>query len=270
MNKVDRPHTKHFALWLRTNYQTEWSVADLAERGVGVHNGQMHRCLSQLQVRLFEHIKGLDSIVSTSSIIEGVNTSAQNVLVWKSKLGRNNLKDFTYKNIIGRGGRMFKHFVGHIYLLDTPPIEQDTQLEISFPDGILGSLDESRDRASLTESQVERIIEYKRQMSSIVGIENFSNLNRNNLLQDTDSNFLLSLAKDMRSNPSDWRGFGYLNSNNPNDWDSTLYKVVKLKPGAWDAQWSKVVTITKALSDNWKIEIPQILSRLTTDQIYIE
>ncbi len=53
------------------------------------------RRLSQLQVLLFEHEKGFDSIISTSSIIEGVNTSAQNVVIWKSKLGQTNLKDFT-------------------------------------------------------------------------------------------------------------------------------------------------------------------------------
>lgn len=121
LTPVDRKRTSSFAKWLRENYQEDWPLADLAERAVGVHNGRMHRCLSQLQIKLFEYENGLDSIVSTSSIIEGVNTSAQNVIIWRSKLGRTNLKDFTYKNIIGRGGRMFKYFVGNIYLLDAPP-----------------------------------------------------------------------------------------------------------------------------------------------------
>ncbi|WP_082482933.1 DEAD/DEAH box helicase [Methylobacterium sp. Leaf123] len=270
MTKVDRPHTSHFARWLRTNYQPNWSVADLAERGVGVHNGQMHRCLSQLQIRLFEHEKGFDSIVSTSSIIEGVNTSAQNVIVWKSKLGRSNLKDFTYRNIIGRGGRMFKHFIGHIYLLDAPPPEEETQLDISFPDGILGSLDESQDKASLTEKQIERIVEYKNQMSSIIGPENFSKLRKDGALQDSDSDFLLSLARNFASSPQEWRGFGYLNSENPNDWDRMLYKVVGLKPSGWDASWSNVVTVTKALARNWQSDIPQLLSALSPHNIDIE
>jgi hypothetical protein len=267
---VDRPHTNHFASWLRNNYQQNWTMADLAERGVGVHNGRMHRCLSQLQVRLFELEKGFDSIVSTSSIIEGVNTSAQNVVIWKSKLGGNNLKDFTYKNIIGRGGRMFKHFVGHIYLLDPPPADEDSQLDIEFPDAVLGGLDETQDRESLTDRQVDRIIEYKRQMSDIVGTENLARLRRDNLLQDSDADFLLKLATDMKDSPEEWRGFSYLNSTNPADWERMLYKVISLKPGGWDAQYKKVVAVVKALARNWPDEIPTILRRLAEHEIDIE
>ncbi|GFE76755.1 DEAD/DEAH box helicase [Novosphingobium sp. TCA1] len=270
MDRVDRPHTNHFARWLRDNYQQNWAMADLAERGVGVHNGRMHRCLSQLQVRLFEHEKGFDSIVSTSSIIEGVNTSAQNVVIWKSKLGQNNLKDFTYKNIIGRGGRMFKHFVGHIYLLDSPPAQEDTQLQIEFPDTVLGGLDETQDRDSLTERQIERVLEYKRQMSDIVGADNFARLKRDNLLQDSDADFLLRLATDMRDDPDDWKGFGYLNSNRPSEWERMLYKIISLKPAGWDTQHSKIVVVTKALASNWNTDIPNILRQLSVHNIDIE
>lgn len=175
---VERIYTTHFSKWLRQNYQSDWILADLVDRAIGVHNGSMHRCLSQIQIRLFEYEDGFDSIVSTSSIIEGVNTSAQNVILWRSRLGGTNLKDFTYKNIIGRGGRMFKYFVGNIYLLDAPPRSEDAQLEIDFPEEILGTLDEESDVDTLTDRQVERIIEYRTQMSSIVGEENFARIAR--------------------------------------------------------------------------------------------
>jgi len=267
---VDRIYTSHFSKWLRQNYQADWLLADLVDRAIGVHNGSMHRCLSQLQIRLFEYEDGFDSIVSTSSIIEGVNTSAQNVIIWKSKLGSNNLKDFTYKNIIGRGGRMFKYFVGNIYLLDAPPKSEDSQLEIGFPEEILGTLDEDHDADQLTERQVERIIEYRTQMSSILGDENFARLKRENLLQDSDAEFLLRLATDMKSNPEQWRGFGYLNSSNPNNWDTMLYKILRLKPGNWDAQFSKLVTTTKAIAHNWDRDLPQLISSLKKDGIEID
>ena len=92
---------------------------------------------------------------------------------------------------------MFKYFVGNIYLLDAPPKSEDLQLEIEFPDNILGSLDENEDADRLTNRQIERIIEYKTQMSDIVGEENFEKLKRENLLQDSDADFLLRLALDM-------------------------------------------------------------------------
>ena len=265
MSVVERPLTVHFAQWLRVNYQKDWILADLVERGVGVHNGRMHRSLSQLQIKIFEAEKGFDSIVSTSSIIEGVNTSAQNVIIWRSKLGSSNLKDFTYRNIIGRGGRMFKHFVGKIFLLDAPPKEEDAQLEIEFPDEILGDLDEDDDRDHLTDGQVERIIEFREEMSALIGAGNFYRLKRDNRLQDSDSLFLLNLARDMSNGPGEWRGFGFLNSDNPEQWERMLYKIVGLKPSGWDAQWSKVIAVTKALALNWHLELPDVLRRLAPD-----
>lgn len=268
--KIDNPYTKTFAQWLRDNYKSDWILADLADRAVGVHNGRMHRCISQLQVKLFEYDNGFNNIVSTSSIIEGVNTSAENVILWRSKIGRNNLKDFTYKNIIGRGGRMFKYFVGNIHLLDAPPISEDAQLEIEFPDEILGTLDEASDAEQLTDRQVEKIIEYKAQMSSIVGEENFARIKRENLLHDSDADFLLRLAMDMRDNSEEWRGFGFLNSSNSHNWDNTLYKVLKLKPNGWDAPWKNVVTVTKVIANNWKQDLSQTISSLETSGIDIE
>jgi hypothetical protein len=267
---VDRIHTTSFAAWIRENYQSDWLLADLVERAVGVHNGSMHRCLSQLQIKLFEYDDGFDSIVSTSSIIEGVNTSAQNVIVWKSKLGNTNLKDFTYKNIIGRGGRMFKYFVGNIFLLDAPPKSEESQLEIEFPDTMLGSLDETENAGQLSDRQVERVIEYKASMSAILGEQEFARLRKGNLLQDSDADFLLNLARDMKNAPDQWRGFGYLNSSNPNQWDSMLFKVIRLKLGGWDTSWTNVVTVAKAIAYNWNRDLSQIISSLRSEGITIE
>lgn len=107
----------NFASWLAENYSSDWSLTNSVKRGTGIHNGRLHRSLSQIQVKLFEEENGLNNIISTSSLIEGVNTSAQNVILWVNKNGRRRLNDFTYRNIIGRGGRMFKHFIGKIFIL---------------------------------------------------------------------------------------------------------------------------------------------------------
>lgn len=268
--KRPTPYSEHFSRWIRENYSPEWELADLAERSVGIHTGRLHRSLSQIQIKLFEYPNGFNTIISTSSIIEGVNTSAENVIIWRSKIGNFNLKDFTYKNIIGRGGRMFRHFVGKIYLLESPPTEEDTQLDIEFPDQILGDLDEIDDRDALNDTQLERVIEYKEKMTEILGKHEFKRIRDANLLQDSDSEFLLNLALSMRNTPEEWSGFGYLNSENTSHWDSMLYKIIKLKPGAWDTKWSKVVFFTKIISQNWNKSIPQILKELNNYEINID
>lgn len=71
-----------FSNWLKVNYDTDWSLTKLIRKGTGVHNGRLHRSLSQIQVKLFEEQNGLENLISTSSIIEGVNTSAENVVIW--------------------------------------------------------------------------------------------------------------------------------------------------------------------------------------------
>jgi hypothetical protein len=270
MEIVDRPHTNHFSKWLRENYVRDWVLADLVERGTGVHNGSMHRCLSQIQIKLFEHEKGLDNIVSTSSIIEGVNTSAQNVIIWRSKIGGSRLKNFSYKNIIGRGGRMFKHFVGNIYLLDEPPKDEDAQLEIEFPEQILGDLDEDQDGDKLTAEQLDHIIEYRGSMSGIIGKEEFARLRRDNVLHDSDSEFLLRLATDMYNHPEEWNGFAFLNSDNPKHWDRMLYKLLNFKSTGWESRYSHIVTATKVMSDNWRSPLSRLLDQLEDEGIGID
>ena len=63
-------------------------------------------------------------LLCTSTLIEGVNTAAKNVVVYDSKLNRKPLDIFTFNNIKGRSGRMFRHFIGHVYVFEAPPQEE--------------------------------------------------------------------------------------------------------------------------------------------------
>lgn len=267
---LDRPLLNHFSRWLADNYDPNWQLTNLVRRGVGVHNGRMHRSLSQIQVKIFESKHGFDSIISTSSIIEGVNTSAENVIIWRSKVGSSNLKNFMYKNIIGRGGRMFKHFVGKIYLLEAPPKDEDAQLKIDFPDTILGDIDEELHRESLTHEQVQKIVEYKSTMGNILGPDEFARLSKSNVLQNSDSDFIMRVAENMKAQPEEWRGLAYLNSDNPDHWDRLLYLIINLSPAGWDVKFSKLVSFVKILSRNWRREIPDLLLELDDEGIDVE
>src|SRR3990167_3167583 len=157
IENTDREQSKllsDFSAWLASNYHPNWKLTALVKRGVGIHTGQLHRSLSQIQVRLFEEVNGgLQTLISTTSIIEGVNTSAENVIVWSNKKAQLKLDDFTYRNIIGRGGRMFRHFVGNIYILEEPPSPVEIQLELTFPDELLADVDDEKYKKELTKEQ---------------------------------------------------------------------------------------------------------------------
>ncbi|MCW3106033.1 MAG: hypothetical protein JWQ09_539, partial [Segetibacter sp.] len=259
-----------FAEWLGKNYDYNWNLTKLVRRGTGIHNGRLHRSLSQIQVKLFEEPQGLCNIISTSSIIEGVNTSAENVIIWMNKIGSSNLKDFTYRNIIGRGGRMFKHFIGKIYILDKPPVSEKTQLDIAFPDEILGDLDKDVHHSMLTKEQAAKILVYQDEMSSLLGTEVFSRLKEESAFQSSDSELIRTIAVDMSRNPDNWNGLGYLNSPKRDTWDNSLYKIINLKPGGWETKSSTFVAFIKALRDNWFKSIPELLDLLEPYDIGID
>jgi len=267
----NKPLLEEFSSWLSTNYGANWILTNLVRRGTGIHNGRLHRSLSQIQVKLFEEKEqGLENIISTSSIIEGVNTSAENVILWMNKNGTSRLNDFTYRNIMGRSGRMFKHFIGKIYILDSPPKEEKTQLDLPFPEEILGDLDKDNFKQELTKEQVAKIILYEEEMSGIVGAEVYEKLKSENVFQSSNSDLIKSIAIDLSANPHEWNGLGYLNSPNVNNWDRLLYKIINFERSGWDDRYTNIVEFTKILRMNWFRSIPHMLRKLEKYDIGID
>lgn len=260
----------NFSKWLSKNYSYNWSLTNSVKRGTGIHNGRLHRSLSQIQIKLFEEKDGLNNIISTSSIIEGVNTSAENVILWMNKNGRSGLNDFTYRNIIGRGGRMFRHFIGKIYILDKPPTSEQTQLDLPFPEEILGGLDSENDSGVLTKEQVAKIQYYQEEMSNILGVDIYKKLKDEGVFQSSDSEFIKAIAIDMASNPDEWNGLSYLNSSNRDKWDNSIYRIINLKPGYWETKSSTFVAFIKVLRDNWFKSIPELLKLLEPHNVGID
>ncbi|WP_122599083.1 DEAD/DEAH box helicase [Pseudomonas viridiflava] len=110
------------AQWTSRHYHDEWLVSVALMHGVGIHHGRLPRSLGRFMIRAFEEGK-LNILLCTSTLIEGVNTAAKNVVVYDGSLNKKPLDFFTFNNIRGRSGRMFKHFVGSVYCFDAPPEE---------------------------------------------------------------------------------------------------------------------------------------------------
>lgn len=272
---LDRPLLNRFAEWLSVSYGEDWTLTKLVPHGVGIHNGQIHRSLSQIQIKLFEAPKGLDVIISTSSIIEGVNTSAESVILWRSKSGKGNqnLKAFSYKNIIGRAGRMFKYFIGKIYLLEKPPEDSDTQLEIEFPDSMLGGIDEAEHKESLSKEQIAKIIDFRERMTELVGVDGFDRLySGSGVFQSNDSELILTIAEHMRDHPETWNGLAFLNSNKQSEWVRMLGLLISFKTSMvhsfpqnvkWSQKRDMFVRFVQVLSMNWAWSLPKMLEHLS-------
>jgi hypothetical protein len=260
---------KAFSEWLKTNYFSGWELPLLIERGVGIHNGQIHRSLCQIQLKLFEEENGLNTIISTSSIIEGVNTSAENVVIWRNKIGRYNLNDFTYKNIIGRGGRMFKYFIGKVYLLDKTPVSKNNELDISFPEKLLGNYDETTIPEGLSTEQKVKNDKIRNDIIRLISVENYKKIFKGNMLQIADNIVALKIIESLKSD-NDWNGLSFLLSSDTQTWDRLIYKIISLRPEWWEVGYATLVEFIKVLSTNWERTIPELLDELDDYQVTIQ
>ncbi|MGI4748213.1 MAG: DEAD/DEAH box helicase [Janthinobacterium lividum] len=143
------PALRDAVAWIGQHFHPDWIVARALAHGIGVHHGRLPRALAQLQVRLFNN-GALKFLICTSTLIEGVNTAAKHVVIYDNKISKKPFDYFTYRNIQGRSGRMFRHFVGTVHLFHAPP--QPDLLDVDFPafsqtetasDGLLVQLDET-------------------------------------------------------------------------------------------------------------------------------
>src|SRR5690606_33196635 len=81
------------AKWTSDNYHDEWLISVALRHGIGIHHGRLPRALGRFMIRAFEEGK-IKILLCTSTLIEGVNTSAKNVVIYDSMLNRKPLDFF--------------------------------------------------------------------------------------------------------------------------------------------------------------------------------
>lgn len=103
--------------WLKrvsNDFHSEWFPIIAYKKGIAVHNGNMPKFIQTKMVKEFNGDNSINTIFSTSSLIEGVNTPTKNIFIKDHNIysSKNRIK---YKNLIGRAGRLNVTPVGRIY-----------------------------------------------------------------------------------------------------------------------------------------------------------
>ncbi|MCF3098946.1 hypothetical protein EHZ86_17095 [Aeromonas australiensis] len=127
---AESPHNE----WVSKEFDADWDYTVALKNGIGLHFGALPRALQQYTVDQFNAGK-LRFLLCTSTIIEGVNTVAKNVVIYDNRDGNRSIDKFTHGNIKGRAGRMGVHFVGKIFCLEEIP-EDNLNQEVDIPLGI--------------------------------------------------------------------------------------------------------------------------------------
>lgn len=120
--------------WVSEEFDADWDYTVALRNGIGLHFGALPRALQQYTADQFNAGK-LRFLLCTSTIIEGVNTVAKNVVIYDNRDGTRSIDKFTHGNIKGRAGRMGIHFVGKIFCLEEIP-EDNLNQEVEIPLGI--------------------------------------------------------------------------------------------------------------------------------------
>lgn len=117
--------------WIRINISPEWSLINLIKNEIGIHDGALQKHITSSIIDYFNSQK-LKYLFCTTTIIEGVNTSAKNIIYFDSTKGNQNQIDyFDYSNLKGRAGRLMVHYIGKIYNFN--PIPENIQLVVDIP-----------------------------------------------------------------------------------------------------------------------------------------
>lgn len=88
-----------------------------SKKGIGIHHGLVPKYIQQEIISLFNE-GVLKVLICTTTITEGVNTTAKNIIVLSGKKGTKDLKKFDAQNIEGRAGRFMEHYKGRIFIMD--------------------------------------------------------------------------------------------------------------------------------------------------------
>ncbi|MFT6778854.1 MAG: hypothetical protein ACJAV1_002797 [Paraglaciecola sp.] len=136
-----------FISHLVTNFKyDDWVVIKSLKHKIGIHHGLVPKYIQKEIINFFNN-GDLDVLVSTTTITEGVNTSAKNLLVLNATKGSKPLKTFDAKNIAGRAGRFLHHYSGRVLIFDKKfkEIMDGTDSEIKHknfdPDSIKDEID---------------------------------------------------------------------------------------------------------------------------------
>lgn len=116
--------------WIEANIHSEWSLIHSLKHGIAFHHGLIPRHLGSSIVDAF-NAGQIRYMFCTATLIEGVNTTARNVVLFDKKKGLKPIDFFDYKNIVGRSGRMKFHYVGKVFEFHKEP--DQLELDVTVP-----------------------------------------------------------------------------------------------------------------------------------------
>jgi late competence protein required for DNA uptake (superfamily II DNA/RNA helicase) len=181
--------------WIEKNVSKDWSLVDFLRYGIAFHDGALQKHITSSVIKYFND-KKINYLFCTSTIIEGINTSAKNIIIFDNKKGGKPIDYFDYSNIKGRAGRMMIHYTGKVYNFNSPVNKEQMVIDIPFfqqspiKDEVLIHLDDNeiKDKDSEQYKKIKKIPTEEKKL-----------FRKNGVLVDGQKKILEILRKDINS-----------------------------------------------------------------------
>ncbi len=244
--------------WISQNISDNWSLISLLKNNIGIHDGALQKHITSTVIDYFN--KGMiNFLFCTTTIIEGVNTSAKNIIYFDGTKGLNTKIDyFDYSNIKGRAGRLMIHYTGTIYNFNPIPPNQQVIIDIPFyeqnpiSDEVLIHLDENEVKDT-NSTQYEKIKSIPSEEKGII--------KRNGVQVDGQLNIFNTIREDISSK------YHLISWNRTPDYNQLKYCLnlgwkFLMKKGE-----SKSLSINRLVNKTFNYGLHQSLGRLISSDI---
>lgn len=101
---------------IKNEINADYFLVNLIKKGVAFHVGYLP---AGIRKRIEDAFKkgSIKTLFCTSTLIEGVNLPADNLFITSYKNGRNNLDKVSFRNLIGRVGRIDNSLFGNVFMV---------------------------------------------------------------------------------------------------------------------------------------------------------
>lgn len=102
---------------IRDEIHTDYYLSDLITKGVAYHVGYLPMHIRTKIEELYRDRK-IKTIFCTSTLIEGVNIPADNLIVIRCRMGtKGNMSQIEFRNLLGRVGRIQYNLYGNVFII---------------------------------------------------------------------------------------------------------------------------------------------------------
>lgn len=214
---------------LVNTFGADWIVVRALQHGIGIHHGLVPKYIQREIIEQF-NCGNLSILISTTTITEGINTTAKNVVVMSNSKGKKPLKHFDAQNIAGRAGRFNSHYIGRVIAIDndfmdtlfeegeclthksydTNSIKTDVDLDISKKEflNVKDRVRKSEIQQIVKDSNLpDEIISCFKTISKIVKVQLYNKIHN---MKPAERQKITSFCKKLLFGYFDWDGFDFI------------------------------------------------------------